>query len=119
MSGGSLFLTDKCQVLRPVDEIDKYNNRRRVPKPHLANVPCRYVEKGKTAFNSVTGEWVKTAEVKILVLISAEIETGDIVQNIVTRENATILGSFEVDDGSFIRRGRMATHRTLMVNQIS
>ena len=119
MSGGSLYLVDSCSIERYVDEIDNYNNRRRVPMPHLQAVPCRYIETGKTFFNSVTGESVKVSESKILVLANADIETGDRINNIVTQENIVIDGIFEVDSGSFIRRGRMLSDRTLLLNKVS
>ena len=117
MSGGSLYLVDRCDVSRYTVTAQAYGSKR-TPAAHLSDVPCRLVIKEQKGFNSVTGEWVKRADYTLLTLADVDIEEGDRVTNIRMHNDTLDQLNFEVDGGALKRRGRMAVHRRMKLKRV-
>ena len=117
MSGGSLFLVDRCDTLRRTVTAQAYSSKR-TPEPHLSSVPCRLVVKEQKGFNSVTGEWVKQTDYTLLTLPDVDIEEGDRVTNVRMHNDTLDRLNFEVDGGALKRRGRMAVHRRMKLKRV-
>lgn len=85
---------------------------------HLSQVPCRYVEKSKTGFNSITAEWLEQSIYKLHVPFSEDVKTGDRVKNISFKDNSAITKNFEIEN-IVEKRGRMTRIKVATLKQIS
>ena len=117
MSGGHLYLVDRCDVSRYTVTAQAYGSKR-TPVAHLSDVPCRLVIERQKGFNSVTGEWVKKADYLLLTLPDVDIEEGDRVTNVRSHNDTLDQLNFEVDGGALKRRGRMAGHRKMELKRV-
>ena len=119
MSGGALFLVDRCEVQRWNRKMQAYGGGKTYAS-HLTSVPCRFVTKTQNAQSAITGEWTKLTTYKVMVLPDADIEEGDRIVNVVL-QGATVADShqYEVDGGALPHRGRMARHKTLTLKKVS
>ena len=117
MSGGHLYLVDRCDVSRYTVTAQAYGSKR-TPVAHLSDVPCRLVIERQEGFNSVTGEWPKRTVYTLLTLPDVDIEEGDRVTNVRMHNDTLDRLNFEVDGGALKRRGRMAVHRRMKLKRV-
>lgn len=119
MSGGALYLVDRCNVERWNRKLQAYGGGKTYA-PHLASVPCRFVTKTQMAQSAITGEWTKVTTYKVMVLHDADIEEGDRIVNVVLQgATAADTHQYEVEGGAIPHRGRMARHKTLTLKKVS
>ena len=114
-----LIFADRCETRKRTLVPDGYNNRKVAYADPVTDVRCRYSEKARRGFNSLTGEWMTTTDVKLMVPYNSDLNEGDRVQNIVLQNGDLVTGIFEVEGSIVNRRGRMVRHRSMMLRKVA
>ena len=108
---------DTCDVERYKFDETNFNNRKRVPLPHLSNIPCRFKQNTETAVNSITTQFERAISYTLLIDNDTDIITGDRIKNVRLDGENLLTDNFEVT-GVSIGRGRLMAHKTLNLSRM-
>ena len=113
-----MFFPEKCDVLRRSSTSQGYGSKPAYAS-HLSQTSCVYSEDLKSGFNSITAEWIKELQAKMLFPVATDVQSGDRITNISFRDGSTITKVFQVEMGEVKRNGRMHRHKTVGLKLVS
>lgn len=115
--GGTLI--HRCTIARSTLAVDAQRNNTATYGPHLADVPCRLVQKSQRVADTVLAERPVATTYLLLVGPRVDIQQGDQVADVVhARSGAPIVsGTFRIESVAQ-RSGRAVLHRSAQLEKL-